>query len=174
MSQVTIDARGGRACVRGGAIAPDAWERMISEGVDRDVWDGGTVRLSGSDLVGGVPALHVTGVAFHTDDIESLAKQQRPTGGRTPATRATVAQAPATINDVEEAVVAKPERQRQAPDLSVLHSGALLLTVKQTEAALARGRTWIYDRIKEGKLEQPEGDSRITAASVRRCAGLPT
>lgn len=83
-----------------------------------------------------------------------------------------MAQAPVPVENAQQPQAAEPRRARKAPDLSVLDSGALLLTVRQTEVALARGRTWIYDRIKEGKLEQPEGDTRITAASVRRCAGM--
>lgn len=172
LSQVTIDARGGRAQVRGGAIAPDAWERMIGEGVDGDVWSGGTVRLSGSGLVGGLAALHITSVAFHAEDIDRLARQQRPPHGQATTKRVKVERTPAVEEEADEAPVARPARPNKAPDLSVLHSGALLLTIRQTEAALARGRTWIYDRIKEGKLVQPEGDTRITAESVRRLAGV--
>lgn len=172
LSQVSIDARGGRTQVRGAAVTPDAWERIVSEGNEGDVWSGGMVRLSGSDLVGGVPALHITGVSFHRVDVAAIAKGQQssPVEASEPRRSAPPAQAIAELTARTSTIETKP--QRQAPDLSTLQSGALLLTVKQTEAALARGRTWIYARIKEGKLVQPDGDTRITTSSVRQCAGL--
>lgn len=172
LSQVRIDARGGRFQVRGAAVAADVWERIIGEGIDGDVWSGGTVRLPGSDLIGGVPALHITGVSFHRADVDAIVRQQQSSLVPAPQQRqsAPLRQTVDELTECASTVKAKP--QRQAPDLSILQSGALLLTVKQTEAALARGRTWIYARIKEGKLEQPQGDTRITAASVRRCAGI--
>ncbi|KQM62703.1 hypothetical protein ASE75_13835 [Sphingomonas sp. Leaf17] len=171
--QVTINTRGERTCVRGGAVASAAWERMICGGVDSDVWGGGTVRLAGSDLVGGTPALHVTGIAFHADDIERLSNQQRP-ASRVKAAPKRVAVEQTRVADEDPADVPspRPTRQRGALDLSALHSGALLLTVKQTEAALAISHTTVYKLINAGKLERPAGETRITAESVRRYAGL--
>ena len=168
----SIDAKGQRSVVRGGRVPPEVWERMIGAGVYRDAWTGGTVRLDGSDLIGGVPAVHVTGFAFHPADVERLANQQRPPHRQAKARRVKVERTAAVKEEADQVPAATPTRPHKAPDLSVLHSGALLLTVKQTEAALARGRTWVYDRIKEGKLVQPEGDTRITAESVRRLAGF--
>lgn len=171
LSQVRIDARGGRTQVRGAVVPPDAWERIVSEGVDGDVWSGGTIRLPGSDLVGGLPALHITGVSFHRADVAAMTKQQQSPLANAPEQRQSAPSPQTVANLTEHASTVKMKPQRQAPDLSVLQSGALLLTIKQAEAALARGRTWIYARIKEGKLVQPAGDTRVTAASVRQLAG---
>ncbi|MCI1141923.1 hypothetical protein MOP88_05755 [Sphingomonas sp. WKB10] len=90
--QVTIAADGGRHEVRGGKVQSATWERVVAAGADADVWSGGTVRLVGSDLIGGTPAIHVTGVTFHLSDIERLANQQRPSveGGK-PQQNASVA-----------------------------------------------------------------------------------
>jgi hypothetical protein len=108
----------------------------------------------------------------HADDIDRLSRQQRPPHGPATAKRVKVEQPAAVEGEAQDAPAAKPPRRRKAPDLSVLHSGALLLTIQEAGVALARGRTWIHDRINEGKLERPEGDTRITAASVRRLAGI--
>ncbi|MBW6522533.1 hypothetical protein KZ810_03400 [Sphingomonas sp. RHCKR47] len=174
LSQVSIDARGERRQVRGAAVAPSAWERIVSEGIDGDVWSGGTVRLPGSDLIGGLSALLITGVSFHPADVLAIADEEKAFEGGSSKQRQSGPPEQTEAEPLVRAPTAEAKPQRQAPDLDVLQSGALLLTVKQTEAALARGRTWIYARIKEGKLERPPGDTRITAASVRRCAGLDT
>lgn len=163
----SIDAKGQRSVIRGGRVPPDIWERMIGEGVYREAWSGGTVRLIVSDLVGGTPTVHVTGFAFHPADVERLARQQRPTPQVTPKTR----KADAQINGAAPPAP-EPKRTKRAADLTGLHSGALLLTVKETEAALAISHTTVYKLINAGKLERPEGETRITAASVRRYAGL--
>lgn len=167
--QLTIDARGKRSSVRGGAVAPVVWERIARDGVSDDVWGGGTVRLAGSDLLGGEPTIHVTGVAFRPDDIKRLAGQQRPGQPTRPRPQAipaggleAVEQTPATT------------QARRAPDLSALHSGALHLTVEQTKAALSIGHTTVYKLLKAGDLKRApsKAGTRITAESVRRYAGL--
>lgn len=166
--QVTIAADGGRHEVRGGKVQPATWERIIAAGADADVWSGGTVRLPGSDLIGGTSAIHVTGVTFHPSDIDRLVDQQRP---NMTAKRAAVRKVLMELDQPAEAA-ATTVRQKPVPDLSALQSGALLLTVNQTKAALAIGRTKVYELINEGTLERPDGGTRITAESARRYAGL--
>jgi hypothetical protein len=167
--QITIDAKGRRHEVRGGRVPPYTWERIIAADVDQDIWSGGTARLSGSDLIGGDPAIHVTAVAFHSDDIMRLADHQHL---KPPAKRAVSPVSPTPGIDADAAPTPKPIKKQQAPDLNALHSGALLLTVNQAMAALAIGRTKVYELINEGTLERPDGGTRVTAGSVRKYAGL--
>lgn len=175
--QVTLDARGERRTVRGAAVAAETWERMIRDGLDGDVWGGGTVRLAGSELIGGIAALHVTGIAFNPADVERLARQQRPTPQ--PSQPVKHERAPAMV-----AAIATPTQEptpgptvacgRKVPDLTALHAGALHLTVAQTKAALSIGHTTLYKLLNAGNLERApsKAGTRITAESVRRYAGL--
>lgn len=167
--QVTIEAGGDRHEVRGGKVLPSTWERIIAADVDHDVWSGGTARLAGSGLIGGTPAILVTGVAFHPDDIKRLANQQQP---KPSVERVVSPESPTPGDEAGPPPMLTRVEKRQVLDLTALHSGALLLSVKQTMAALAIGRTKVYELIKEGKLDRPDGETRITAASVRRYAGL--
>jgi hypothetical protein len=162
---------GPRHSVLGAAVASELWERIIEEGVLADVWDGGTVRLSPSDLIGGRPAVNITGIGFKASDLDRAIEIRRGAPVRRPAQVKGPAATQQPSTD-EPAMASAPGRQRKAPDLTPLHSGALLLTVRQAGAALAKGRTSIYKMIDEGKLERPEGETRVTTDSVRRCAGM--
>lgn len=169
--QLTIDAAGQRTSRLGARIDAEVWERMIRAGVDGDAWTGGTVRLPGSDLVGGEPAMNITGIAFHPADIHRLALQQRPTPQPSRKAKQQPSPSPADETDAK----APSKRKRKAPpDLSPLHSGAIHLTVEQTKAALSIGHTTFYKLLNAGKLERAPSKTgtRIMAASVRRYAGL--
>jgi hypothetical protein len=175
LRHVTINAQGNRTTERGKAIQAHIWERMIRDGVDGDVWGGGTVRLPGSELVGGEAALHITGVAFHPDDIRRLADQQRPPLPPTrkltstpPAPQAeAVTQAPVAVEQVKDA----PPKRR--PNAAAIPPGAILCTVKQAKEALGIGHTKVYELLKAGRLTRAEGvaGTRITVASIKRLAG---
>lgn len=154
--------------MRGGKVQPATWKRIIAAGAETHVWSGGIARLPGSGLIGGDSAIHVTGVAFHPEDIKRLARQQQPPPS---AKRAVSPASPTRGSDGDAASTPKPIKKQQAPDLTALHSGALLLTVNLTMAALAIGRTKVYELINEGVLNRPDGGTRVTAGSVRKYAG---
>ncbi len=112
LRQITIDAKGSRHEVRGGRVPPSTWERIIAADVDQDIWSGGTARLPGSDLIGGDPAIHVTAVAFHSDDINRLADHQH----LQPSIQRTVSPATPTLgSDADAASTPKPIKKQQAP-----------------------------------------------------------
>ena len=174
LRQVTIDAQGDRTVARGRAIQTHTWERIIRGGVDGDVWGGGTARLPGSELVDGETALHITGVAFHPDDIRRLANQQRPpiqSSQKRPSTSPApeaVASAP-TAATVEQVTDTPPKRR---PNGTAIPPGAILCTVKQAKEALGIGHTKVYELLKAGRLTRAEGvaGTRITVESVKALA----
>ena len=168
--QVTIGARGERTSVRGAAVSAELWERMIREDVDCDAWNGGTVRLAGSGLIGGEPAVHITGIGFNPSDVERLACQQRPAPTR-PAKPKTVPIVALEAREAGEPVAAPVARRR--PDPTTISSGAILCTIKQAGDALGIGRTKVNGLMNSGKLERVEDIAgvRITVASVRALAG---
>ena len=174
LRHVTIDAQGNRTLVRGRAIQTQTWDRMIRDGVDGDVWGGGTVRLPGSELIGGEAALHITGVAFHPDDIRRLADQQRPPL-QPPRKRASTSPVPQVHGDkptptvVEQATDARSNRR---PNAAAIPPGAILCTVNQAKEELGIGHTKVYELLKAGRLTRAEGvaGTRITLASVMALA----
>ena len=171
--QVTIASDGGRHEVRGGKVQPAAWERVVAAGADADVWSGGTVRLPGSDLIGGTPAIRVTGVTFHLSDIERLANQQRRSvEGRQSPQNASVA----PNESVEDQGLMQKSacQKRLQPDPAAIPPGAILCTIKQAGDALGIGRTKVNNLMNTGRLERVENVAgvRITVTSVKKLAGV--
>lgn len=165
-----LQPNGGREEVRDKRLPPELWRRIIAEGKLADVLTG-TVRLAGSTDFDGGPKYTIVGIRI--DDVSLL--QRVAEYGNHPHPPAVVEKR--QPNEIAEESQpqrpsAKKRRSPKVPDLAVLESGALLLSVAQVAVALARGRTWVYARIKDGTLVQPEGDTRVTAESVRRFVGM--
>lgn len=171
--QLTIDARGKRSSVRGGAVASVVWERIVRDRMDDDVWGGGTVRLAGSDLLGGEPTVHVTGVTFHPEEIKRLAGQQRPV--QAAVRLAAVAPEPeGPVKSPADPLPTKAPSSKRKPNTAAIPDGAMLCSIEQAGEALGLGRTTVNKLINEGKLVRQKlgGASRITVESVRRYAGV--
>ena len=72
MATLTFDTRDRFATVRGAAIPLGIWHRMAQASDIDSIWCGGTVRLAGNGLTGGVPDVHVTGVGFGERSLQRL------------------------------------------------------------------------------------------------------
>lgn len=166
----TIDHTGKSQCYRGYAVTSELWQRIVTEGVDDDVWIGGTVRLAAADFIGGVPAVNITEIGLNEADLRAMIERH---GGVASAQAAKPVRGIAPPI-VKHAAPVKPAKVRKTPDLSSLHSGALHLTVEQVKAALSIGHTSFYKLLNAGDLERApsKAGTRITTASVRRYAGL--
>lgn len=163
----TIEPAGRRTCVRSSAISAELWQRVISDGVEDAAWIGGTVRLTGADLIGGKPAVSITGIGFNDKDLQRLIEHQQ--GG---VPKAAVKKAP--VLTVAHVAVPQPATTpKRRPDPCAIPEGALLATVKQVEAALGFGRTKVNELMNQGRLERVaiDGGVRITVASVMALAG---
>lgn len=165
----TWDPRGNKHAVRDAAIPADLWQRMIRQGVDEEVWAGGTVRLPGDDMIGGAPTVHVTGVGFKADDLHRMINDHLGTPREADQPVAIAAKDEPFTNGA--APLLKPKRQ---PDPALLSPGKLLFTIGEAGAALGYGRTKVNDLLKAGKLRRAENADgvRITGASVRALAGI--
>ena len=75
----TLSAEGGRTEVRDGRIPPMLWRRIVAEGKLQQVLASGSVRLDGDGLVGGRPAVMITGVRFNEANVRHVANQHGPT-----------------------------------------------------------------------------------------------
>lgn len=167
--QVRIAADGARTSVRRGAVPAELWDRMVDEGADGDAWTGGTVRLVGSELIGGMPAVHVTGLSFNPAHVQRLVDQQLPTS----LAAARVQKAALSPTSSEETADPQPTTARYAgPDASAIPANAILCTVKQAGEALGFGRTKVNELMKTGLLERRRvgSSTRITLESGRALA----
>lgn len=163
----TIEPSGSRTCVRGGTVPAELWQRVVNDGVEDAAWIGGTVRLAGADLIGGAPAVSITGIGFNDKDLQRLIEHQqggvpRPVARKAPA---------ATVEPVGVPQPAAAPKRR--PDPGAIPDGALLATVKQVEAALGFGRTKVNELMNQGRLQRVaiDGGVRITVASVMALSG---
>lgn len=165
----TWDSRGNKHAVRDAAIPADLWQRMIRQGVDEDVWTGGTVRLPGDDMIGGAPTVHVTGVGFKADDLHRMIDDHLGTHRKADRPVAVAAK-----DGPVAAAAAPPPSLKRQPDPALLSPGKLLFTIGEAGAALGYGRTKVNELMKAGKLQRAEGADgvRITGASVRALAGI--
>jgi hypothetical protein len=126
---------------RGVTIASDLWQRMIRGGVDEDAWTGGTVRLAGSDLIGGEPTVHITGIGFNPTHLERLIDQQIG-----PAVKAPIVQAATAV--ASSAPIAAPADLpasvlNTGRSTDCIKPGSLVATVAETMAALSCGKTTV-------------------------------
>lgn len=164
----TVDASGKRSEVRDSRIPRELWRRIVEEGRAEDVWTIGTVRLAGSGLVGGDPAITLIGIRF--DDVSLQAVVAQHSGTARPLMRAKLVKprdAPATTVApvVEPAALPQPSR----PGLSAIPDGAVTVTIKQAMAAVGLGRTTVDKLCGEGKLTRVKvgGRALITVESIR-------
>ncbi|MEH3103698.1 MAG: hypothetical protein PGN12_07305 [Sphingomonas phyllosphaerae] len=125
------------------------------------------MRLTGADLIGGKPAVSITGIGFNDKDLQRLIEHQQGGAPKPAAKKAPVA-------TVEHVDVPQPfTTPKRRPDPSAIPDGAFLATVKQVEAALGFGRTKVNELMNQGRLERVaiDGGVRITVASVMALAG---
>lgn len=176
----TIDARGVSACVRGATVPVEIWQRVVLGDIADDVWSAGTVRLPGSELVGGVPAVIVTGITFsrkhidwliaHHDGVPlSRRRKRKPNPKAAPQAVATV-----VANEDDDVAAAPPAAIRKA-NPGVIPTGALFASMEQTMVALNKSRGTIYNLIERGQLIRHNDGLRsvsIEVASIRAFAGL--
>lgn len=171
----TTNARGAGTCVRGATIPADLWQRVVLGGIADDVWSSGTVRLEGSDLVGGSPAVVMTGITFKRASIEWLIAHHAGTLPARPRKRK--ATTPPQAREVQslDQVAATP-RPRRKRDPAAIPAGALTATMEQTEAALGVSRGTVYNLIDRGKLVRVKETGLrsviIEVASIHAFAGL--
>ncbi len=170
----TIEVDGRQSIVRGGAVPTDLWQRMIRDGVDDDVWTGGTVRLASADLIWGLPAINITGIGFNPGDVERLVAQHRCEQPKAKRAVATLPPPRSLDQPAANAATPAPPRPRRAADASVLTPGKLLVTIAEAGAALGCGRTKVNELMNAGRLERRDidGGVRITVESVRAVAGI--
>ncbi len=168
----SADASGPKQPARGSAVAADLWKRMVREGATHDVWTGGSVRLAADDLIGGLPAISITGVGFHKGDLDWIVKHHGGDGSRAER-RAAASQAPREmVADVADAQTHSPKGGRKS-ETPPIPPGAIFASVAQAGAVLNFKRTKINELMNDGRLawRKIDGATKIEVASIMALAG---
>ena len=159
----TIPVGGTPHLVRDGSVPTELWDRIIEEGRTREAMAGGTVRLAGSDLIGGTPAVRLTGIQFSEGSLLKVLARYRAT----PAPAAKVLQKPAS-----PAPASPPDAPAPSPIplKDAIPPGAITISVDQAMLATGIGRTKINQMMKDGTLDRRKSGRRtlITVESVRQ------
>lgn len=175
----TFDTKGECATVNRALIPRSLLRRMASASEVDNIWSGAAIRLPGSELIGGTPTVHVTGVGFGQPSLQALIADH----GRRPAVAsASNAKAPPTDDarpdepmPVDAKIEPIPSSQpvRKGPNPAAIPVGAITVTVKVAMAATGLGRTTIDKLMGEGRLERVKvgGRTLITVASIRSLLG---
>ena len=164
----TVGVDGRENCVRGAAVPPDLWQRIMREGMVEDVWTGGTVRLMAAEFIGGAPEVRITGIGFSEKYLQRLVNHHRGTPAK--AKRLRPATSPSQEDGHAEATVATRGRKAEVPPIA---PGAVVAPVNQAMATLNMGRTKITELMNDGTLERmaPGRPVRIKTASIWSYAG---
>ncbi|WP_267393396.1 MULTISPECIES: hypothetical protein [unclassified Sphingomonas] len=169
----TDEADGRRTEVRDSRISRDLWRRICAEGKVDDIWATGTVRLPGSDLRGGAPAVSLIGIRFDDKSLQNVIAQHSghvgtavpPKQPELPAVHSASLSPPLTVGEPK----IEPVKTTAAPMRVGIPEGAITVTVKEVMAATGLGRTTIDKLMGNGTLERIKvgGRALITVESIK-------
>lgn len=193
----TLTADGGRSEIRDGQIPRALWKRIVAEGKVDQTLATGSVKLGGDGLVGGRPAVMITGVRFNEGNVRDVALQHGPTPPAPVAAIAmpkaqpaqkTLAVAPLPLIDIMDAprtptssandvviVAAPPAPVAAAPRKRVtLPEGDVMVSIADTMDILGVSRGTVGNLIKRGDLIAKKLGTRtmIFARSIRTLLGV--
>jgi len=192
----TLTADGGRTEVRDAQIPRPLWKRIVAEDKVGNALATGSVKLQGDGLVGGRPAVMITGVRFNEANVRDVATQHGPTppiavptmalpktkpvpktAGPLPlidiinASPAASAKAQATV----ESVVGASAPIAAAPRIrATLPEGDVMVSIADTGDILGVSRGTVGNLVKRGDLISKKLGSRtmIYARSIRTLLGV--
>ncbi|WP_230832381.1 hypothetical protein [Qipengyuania citrea] len=159
--------------VRDAAIPAEVWQRINAEGKVAEAMEGGTVRLAGSDLIGGEPEVQITAISFSHASLSKVldryCSQQQILS--TAQAKAVVAPARKAQPPVEEQADPKARADAKAPP--PILPGDVVSSVAQAMRATGLGRTKINDLMNDGTLVRKKMGRRtlITVESIERLLG---
>ena len=167
---VTTEACGTTTTVRGATIPTHLWKRIVVEDVADNVWVGGSVRLAGSGLRGGTPEVWITGIGFSESFVRRVVARHT---GVAPVPSKPIPRSSQPVAPVADEPAMPPAPLGRQPDPTAIPEGALLATIRQTQAALGLGRTKVNELMNSGRLVRREidGGVRIEVSSIRALAG---
>jgi len=156
--------------VRDAQVPPDEWERIIASDKTGVALNGGTVRLEGSPLHGGLPSVSITGISFSES---SLVKVLDRYCANSPTSVSEKSPTPSSAVGIKEPLASSQCRASSDCDVLPIKPGDLTVSVAQAIQATGLGRTTIDKLMREGKLERIKvgGRTLITVESIKRLVG---
>lgn len=153
--------------LRDAQIPPEDWQRIIASENIQIALSGGTVRLQGSSLAGGIPSVLITGISFSEAALVKVLDRycvDSPVGIRKQAIGCDVQ---ATTRCATSS--AQPT-QLQTEVVQPIRSGDLTASVAQTIQATGLSRTTIDKLMRDGTLARKKVGRRtlITVESIER------
>ena len=163
-------AGGPSKVVRDAQIPTQDWERIVASEKIHAALNGGTVRLEGSPLQGGLPSVLITGISFSEAALVKVLDRYcvgLPAGASEQSSGCDAHAMTKSIAPSIEASEAKKE------DVQPIRSGDLTASVAQTEQATGLGRTTIDKLMRDGTLVRKKVGRRtlITVESIERLVG---
>ena len=156
--------------VRDSQIPPEQWERIVASENIHVALNGGTVRLEGSPLQGGMPLVLITGISFSEASLTKIldrycadpsVRRTGPMPERSPTTQKSPSKA-------------SPQGQKQTQKkVPPIKAGDLTASVAQTMQATGLGRTKVDQLMRKGDLVRTKVGNRalITVESIERLVG---
>jgi hypothetical protein len=168
----TDEADGRRTEVRDSRIPRDLWRRICGEGKVDDIWAIGSVRLPGSDLRDGLPAVSLIGIRFDDKSLQNvIAQHSGDVGSAAPPDQPELRTVHAMLSSPppDEQPKLEPVKTTTKPVRVGIPEGAITVTVKEAMAATGLGRTTIDKLMGNGTLVRVKVGARtlITAESIR-------
>ena len=162
-------AEGPTKVVRDAQIPTQDWERIVASEKIHAALNGGTVRLEGSPLQGGLPSVLITGISFSEAALVKVLDRYclgLPVGA---LEQFSGCDAHATTKGIAPSIEASEAKTEVQP----IKLGDLTASVAQTEQATGLGRTTIDRLMRDGTLVRKKVGRRtlITVESIERLVG---
>ncbi|MEE4540155.1 MAG: hypothetical protein V2J51_16890 [Erythrobacter sp.] len=155
---------------RDSQIPSDEWDRIVASGKISAAFNGGTVRLEGSALRGGAPAILITGISFSEASLIKVLDRY--------CAAPPIGAAKKTVNPGRKAEEAASSSSCQNDKLKgkvvpPIRPGDLTASIAQTMQATGLGRTKVDELMQERVLVRRKVGSRtlITVESIERLVG---
>lgn len=156
--------------IRDTQIPPEEWDRIVTTGNVGVALNGGTVRLEGSPLNGGIPTVLITGVSFSET---SLVKVLDRYCAQAPVTHGTTLSKSNCQMEAKTPASSFQNGGTSKKAVPPIKQGDLTASVAQTMQATSLGRTKIDRLMRDGKLVRRKVGNRtlITVESIERLVG---
>ncbi|GMM92432.1 hypothetical protein MTsN3n11_07340 [Qipengyuania sp. MTN3-11] len=163
-------AAGPTEIVRDAQVPPEDWKRIVASENIQVALNGGTVRLEGSPLKGGIPSVLITGISFSEASLTKILDRYCSD----PSVRAS-GPLPKRGPTTQESA-SKPSHQSQKrtqKGVPPIKAGDLTASVAQTMQATGLGRTKVDQLMQKGDLVRTKVGNRalITVESIERLVG---
>lgn len=174
LMRTTISAGYAPQSVRDAAIPSEVWQRIIADGKTAVASNGGTVRLVGSNLIGGEPDVQITGIRFSEASLGNVLGRYCSEPKPIASCKAKEAPIPTQTSESNAELSAEPHLNSSVKVQPPIRDGDLTATIAQVMQSTGIGRTKINDLMNDGTLVRKKIGSRtvITVESIKRLLSL--